>query len=353
MPIHFDKDRMLEVRDAHDRWWNGTLDRPLMYLTIDNAYDAPASKAPFPDQWNCCDFSISPEEVVDAVDAEFSRKEYLGDSYPWFNFAFFGPGVLAAMSGGVLDNSSGAVWFWPPEKHELSDLHPKYDPENIYAKRIKDIYRAGLQKWEGSVIMGMPDLGGVMDVVASLRGTEDLLMDLYDEPDEVKRVIREVEVAWYDAYNDFSAVLEPQKAHTDWSGLLSNTPSYIDQCDFSYMIGNDMFREFVLDTLRKDTLTLDRTIYHLDGVGQLNHLDDILALPNLNAVQWVYGDGKPTGMNWLDVYAKIEKAGKGIMLVDPAQGMLDVVNHIHGSPYVRLGMDKSQMELAKALLAAR
>jgi len=190
-------------------------------------------------------------------------------------------------------------------------------------------------------------------VVASLRGTEDLLMDLYDEPDEVKRVIREVEVAWYDAYNDFSAVLEPQKAHTDWSGLLSSTTSYIHQCDFAYMIGNDMFREFVLDTLRKDTLTLDRTIYHLDGVGQLNHLDDILALPDLNAVQWVYGDGKPTGMNWLDVYAKIEKAGKGIMLVDPAQGMLDVVNHIHGSPYVRLGMDKSQMELAKALLAAR
>ena len=199
----------------------------------------------------------------------------------------------------------------------------------------------------------MPDLGGVMDVVASLRGTENLLMDLYDDPDEVKRLIKDVEVAWYDAYNDFSSVLAPQKAHTDWSGLLSNTPSYITQCDFCYMLGNPMFREFVLETLIKDTKILDHVIYHLDGIGQLNHLDDILSIPDLNAVQWVYGDGKPTGVNWLDVYAKIEKAGKGIMLVDGPQGMLDMIAHIHGSPYVRLGLDRTQTELAQALLAAR
>ena len=32
MPIHFSKDRLLEVRDAYERWWNGTLDRPLMNI---------------------------------------------------------------------------------------------------------------------------------------------------------------------------------------------------------------------------------------------------------------------------------------------------------------------------------
>lgn len=353
MPVHFDKDRLLEVRDAYDRWWNGTLDRPLLNLSIDNAYDVPACSTPLPDQSNCCDFSISPEQVIDAVDADLSRKEFLGDGFPYLNFHFFGPGVLAAMSGGILDNSSGAVWFYPPEKHELADLHPKYDPDNIYAQRIKALYRAGLQKWDGAVILGMPDLGGVMDVAASLRGTENLLMDLYDDPDEVLRLIGEIETAWYEAYNDFSAVLAPQNAHTDWSGLLSSTPSYIVQCDFSYMIGNDMFRQFVLETLRRDTQKLNRTIYHLDGVGELNHLDDILSLPDLNAVQWVYGDGKPTGMHWLDIYERIQKAGKGIMLVDNARGTLDVLSHIHGTPYARIGVSAAERELAEALLRAR
>ena len=354
MAVHFDLERMAQVRENHIRWWNGTLDRPLVRLTVHDAH--PCEKktpAPLLNQQSCADFSWSPEQIVDALDENLSCQEYLGDAYPWFNFNFFGPGILAAMSGGILDNSSGAVWFYPPQKHELCDLHPKYDPDNIYAQRIKALYRAGLQKWDGTVIIGMPDLGGVMDVAASLRGTENLLTDLYDNPDEVLRLIREIEIAWYDAYNDFSSVLSPQNAHTDWSGLLSNTPSYIHQCDFSYMIGNGMFKQFVLETLRKDTQRLDHTIYHLDGIGELNHLDDILALPDLNAVQWVYGDGKPTGMHWLDVYAKIQKAGKGIMLVDGPQGTLDVISHIHGSPYVRLGINASQKDLAQALLAAR
>ena len=42
-----------------------------------------------------------------------------------------------------------------------------------------------MEKWQGSVVIGMPDLGGVMDVIASLCGTENLLFALMDEPDEV------------------------------------------------------------------------------------------------------------------------------------------------------------------------
>ena len=48
-----------------------------------------------------------------------------------------------------------------------------------------------------------------------------------DEPEEVHRLIGEIEVAWYEAYNDFAKVLELQGAYTDWNGLLSRKPSYI------------------------------------------------------------------------------------------------------------------------------
>ena len=92
----------------------------------------------------------------------------MGDGFPYVNFDCFGPGVVAAFCGARLDNSSGQVWFFPQKKQEIGDIHVKYDPENIWVKRIKDIYRAGLDRWNGSVIMGMPDLGGVLDVAASL-----------------------------------------------------------------------------------------------------------------------------------------------------------------------------------------
>jgi hypothetical protein len=93
---------------------------------------------------------------------------------------------------------------------------------------------------------------------------------------------------------------------------------------FCFIIGDDMFKEFVLPTLRRDTERLTNVIYHLDGVGELCHLDSVLSLPDLRAVQWVYGYGQPGPMHWLDVYRKIRAAGKGIWLVGGIQDFFDV-----------------------------
>ena len=164
MPIHFDAERMEAVKDAHARWWKGELDRPLVRATIVDAYAAPQAEAPVLSQANCTDFRWSPEQVVESLDCWLSRQEYLGDSFPMVNFDGFGPGVLAAFCGAKLDNSTGNVWFFPQKEMEIEDIHVKYDPDNIYARRIKEIYRAGLEKWNGLVIMGMPDLGGILEI---------------------------------------------------------------------------------------------------------------------------------------------------------------------------------------------
>ena len=354
MSIRFDLERMARVQDAHVRWWNGTLDRPLVRTTIHNAFPSVRrSPAPLLNQSSCADFSWSPEQIIDTLDEELSSQEYLGDAFPFVNFDAFGPGVLAAFCGAKLDNSSGGVWFWADEKRDISDIHIKYDPDNKWARRIKAICRAGVEKWEGSVIIGMPDLGGVMDVAATFRGSEDLLTDLYDAPDEVSRINREIQDAWYAAYSDISQVLKSQPAHSDWSALLSREPSYIIQCDFCYMIGNPMFRKFVLDTLVEDTKRLAHTIYHLDGVGELNHLDDILNIKDLNAEQWVAGAGKPSPIHWLDVYKKIHAAGKQIMLTGGANDLLEILDALRCTPYSNFELRNSERDFAAKVLAAR
>lgn len=354
MSIHFSKDRMAQVMDTHARWWQGTLDRPLCRITLMDAY--PAAKrtpAPILSQVSCADFQWTPEQLIDALDEQLSQQEYLGDAFPIVNFDAFGPGILAAFCGAQLDNSSGSVWFFPREKKEIGDIHLQYDPDSLWAQRIKAIYRAGIERWQGTVIMTMPDLGGVMDVAAVFRGSENLLMDLYDEPEEVHRLNKEIQSAWYAAFQDLSQVLQPQGGYSDWSGLVSRDPSYIIQCDFSYMIGNEMFREFVLPTLEEDTRRLHNIIYHLDGVGELKHLDDLLALPRLNAVQWIYGAGQPSAPHWLDVYQKIQRSGKQMMIIGSAQDYLQVLDQIHGTPYVLLNMSAKDRELACKVMSAR
>ena len=356
MPVHFMPERMRQALDNHEKWWQGTLDRPLMAVTLSNFYPMGGdAKAPALSQANCADLSWTPEEVIEALDARLSTQEYLGDAVPWVNFDAFGPGVLAAFCGARLDNSSGRVWFFPDQEKRIEDIHVRYDPDNPWARRIKAIYRAGLAKWGDLVVMGMPDLGGVLDVAATFRGSENLLLDLYDAPDEVLRLCGEIETAWREAYRDMEAVLHPGcPAYTDWSGLLSRAPSYIIQCDFSYMIGPEMFRRFVLPTLQRDARWLSRSIYHLDGVGELNHLDALLALPEVDAVQWVFGEGKPGPMHWLDIYRRIRSAGKRAMLVGKPDEALQTIRELGGAGfYAKFALSAEEQDLADALLAVR
>lgn len=119
------------------------------------------------------------------------------------------------------------------------------------------------------------------------------------------------------------------------------------------MIGNPMFKQFVLEDLRDDTRRLTDSIYHLDGVGELNHLDDLLALENLNAVQWVFGDGQLPAECWMDVYRKIIAAGRQYMITGSEQSNLKIISELHGSPYFRHILPHSRLELAKKLLSAR
>ena len=338
MSVHFTKERVQSVLENYELWWEGKLDRALVRGVLENYYPAShTAKAPRLSQATCHDFSWTAEEVIDAEDAFLSTCEYFADGYPVMDFAAFGPGVLAAFLGSELDNSRGQIWFLPCEE-DITKLHVRYDPENKWVCRIKDLYRAGIRRWQGSVIMTMVDLGGILDILASLIGADNLMYALVDEPDEVKRCLSEIQSAWYEAYHDFEEILKPQGAYTDWNGLLSRTPSYIPQCDFSYMLGPDMFEEFVMPSLREDMKRLSHTIYHLDGVGAKKHLDALLSLPELNAIQWVYGVGQPGPYAWVDLYQKVLDAGKQVMIIENGlfNGYGDLRPKLGKSPYVSI-----------------
>jgi hypothetical protein len=80
------------------------------------------------------------------------------------------------------------------------------------------------------------------------------------------------------------------------------------------MISKAMFDDMFLPGLRNECAHTRASIYHLDGPGALHHLDSLLGIPELNAIQWVYGAGKGPATRWLDVYRKCQAAGKSIQL---------------------------------------
>lgn len=333
MPIDFSPDRWDKVRQTYARWWAGDLDRPLVPVVLSGRDPGrPKPAAPLLSQQTCTDLEVPPEDVVDAIDYELSTRVFLGDAYPRVNLDAFGPGVLAAMLGAELDNSTGQVWFHPPGDTSAAELHFQYDPDNLWLRRIEAICRAGARRWQGQVAIGMTDLGGNLDILSAFRPGDFLLFELYDSPDAIKRLTWEAHEIWHCVYERLNeAVQASGTGYTDWAGIYSDAPCYMLQCDFSYMISPDMFDEFARPELEATCRRLPRAFYHLDGPGQLSHLDSLLAIEELDGVQWVPGAGNPGCAEWPEVYRKICAAGKKIQIIDGGFDAIDAVSRQVGS----------------------
>ena len=78
------------------------------------------------------------------------------------------------------------------------------------------------------------------------RPAKKLLLDLYDDPDGVKRLSWHTHDMWWTCYDGLNDILQPANpGYTAWTHIYSKAPYYMLQCDFCYMIGPDMFDEFV------------------------------------------------------------------------------------------------------------
>jgi 5-methyltetrahydrofolate--homocysteine methyltransferase len=333
MPIQFEKSRWDRIRKDYRAWWAGKLKRPLIQMRMGKARDPgrPEPKLPYLPFTSHYDLKVSAEAIVDRWDYEVSKVEYLGDSFPaiWPNF---GPGVAAAFLGCELHNTERTTWFHVTEERPVADVHLRFDPENVWFKRVCDICRAAMDRWQGQVQVGLTDIGGNLDIVSSFRPSERLLLDLYDDPENVKRVTWEAHEMWWRYYEAIHGILRPvNPGYTAWTPIFSSEPYYIMQCDFAYMIGPDMFREFVRPEIAKTAAKLTNSFYHLDGKGQLPHLDHLLDIKELKGIQWVPGGGAAEIDEWPDVFRRIRQAGKLIQFNDTMERFDRVVEQL-GSP---------------------
>lgn len=313
--ISFGEKEWDKTRDTYRKWWCGELGRPILPCVFwgkDAGRNNP--NIPLLSYENCLDLSVSPEQIIDRYDYELSCCEFAGDSFPCMQMSQFGPGIMAAFLGAKPAYGKATVWFKPDCVIPLEDLHFEYDPDNIWWRRVSDIYRAGMQKWRGNVVMAITDLGGILDLLAVFRSTENLLFDLYDNPTEVKRLVNELSTVWMRYYCEITDILKGSQGYSDWATIYYEKPSYMLQSDFSYMIGSDMFRQYAEGELRSTADMLGGAFYHLDGVGELKHLDDILKIESIRGIQWIPGEGAARLQDWSEVYRKISSAGKKLQV---------------------------------------
>jgi hypothetical protein len=263
-----------------------------------------------------------------------SRQTFPGDILPVAT-TDIGPGSLALLMGGDAILADDTVWFLPT----MNPLNPETLPPLHFTTQSKwwHITEATLtacaELAKGKYTVGCPDLVENVDIVAALRSPELLLMDMVERPDWVVEKVWEVNQIFFDVYNRIYDIIKLDDGSSVFGAFRLWGPGKVAkvQCDTSAMFSPAMFSKFVVPALTEQCEWLDYSMFHLDGHQCIKHLDLLLEIDALDAIEWtpdpqVPGGGHPT---WYPMYQRILNAGKSVQAIgvkpEEVESLLDVV----------------------------
>jgi len=233
-----------------------------------------------------------------------------------------GPGSLALFLGSEPGFSPETVWFEPcmQDCETPENLPPlQFDEENRWWQVTRETLEACAKLGKEKYMVGFPDLIENVDILASLRDAQTLLMDMIERPEWVEQKVAEINQVWFEVYQRIYDIIKLPDGSSAFRSFYLWGPGKIAkvQCDACAMFSPEMFRRFVVPGLTEQCQWLDCSMYHLDGTQAICHLDALLEIEALDAIEWtpqagIEGGGDP---RWFEMYRKILDAGKSVQVV--------------------------------------
>ena len=300
-----------------------------------------------------------PQRIVDRYRYFCQTHAFLGESFPNLNIDF-GPGSLASYLGSEIGFKEDTVWF--NKCLDSWDGVPKltFDPENKWFKKHLQLAKDCQALAGDDFYVDMPDLMENIDVLASLRGAQDILFDLLDEPEMIGERIQEVTDIYYEYYDRFYDIIKDEEGGNAYTVFQIWGPGRTVklQCDFSAMMSPEDFRKYIQPSLRSQSENVDHVLYHLDGPAAIKHMDALMEIDGIDALQWTSGDAGPDGTlpDWDVIYDKAIAAGKSIWVKVYSGEFEDWIRNVdrivnkYGSHSLFLLFPEMSMEQAAYLL---
>ena len=309
-----------ETKDRYCAWWEHEYFGRCA-LAVGAPLDDPPDRPEPPAATTVRDRWYDLDAISARLDYNMSRTFYGGESFPIWSPGYPGLASLPTIHGCTCDLDMHTGWHHPmltdPDGFDVSEVEiDTGNPAYVYAMNV--LQRAAREA-RGKSIPSIGAFGGCGDTLASLRGTEQLLLDCIERPDAV----REAEFVLMDMWCDFfDRCHQPIREASDggsacWFGVWSPGRTYCSHNDFSYNISPAMFRELFLPVIERQTQFLDHTVYHVDGVQAFAHVDALCELPRLHALQILPGAGKPSPLHYMDTLKKVQAAGKNLHISIP------------------------------------
>ena len=334
------------AQETFSRWWDGRNEEPVLAVCAPTRHPRVA--------WDAWGFMKAPGRIRDVI-RDFERSceatSFLGDAFPAL-FPQTGAVALAPFYTGYCRFYENTAWFeCGKEWDEVRNL--SRNPESDWALFNREIVETSLDLGAGKWITGMPDFSSPTDILAAIRGTQNLLLDFAERPGDVAETTARITRDLVATEREFASLItRVQRGWSTWMPIWCGAHYLPLQCDFSPMISPRMFDELSLPSLAELARALERSIYHMDGPGEFRHLDSLLSLPDLDAIQWTPGAGNP-GLEdpcWFPLYRRILESGKGLALLGVPFPCIDAVCDAVGTRGLFISAAAPSADEGRALL---
>jgi len=300
-----------DVRQNWRRFWDGTLGRPILLVE-------PPKKGVDPVQKPARGAALSHDygEIVDQALRWAETHEFLGDSVP-----FYLPSLIIDLMPAFLGADIHSIReTWGTDTHakpfieDLNSTEIKFCRDSPWWERWVRLAECIKRKCAGRLIFGTAQpYYNNLDTLAALRGNVQLMTDFYDNPDGVHQAMKQIMTAHAEVMDEVCRILEVEEyGSVTGHGFYADGKAATPQCDFGYNIGKEHFDEFALPYLRQEIDRFDAVEYHLDGLGNITHLESICTIDKVRVIQWVPGAGESLSKDWTWLYERINALGKGL-----------------------------------------
>jgi hypothetical protein len=316
-----------EIAARHEAWWHcAQSDGALLLASVNRDPKRPLSRH--------LDLLGDPPSWLEARRPGIGQTAFSPDWFPFLR-ADFGPVMLGGLLGAPVEFVSDTTWT----RHFITDDWSNAPDWIIHADNPWRIYLPALLKMlaqdaSGQYVACTPSLGGSADVLLNMRGPDALCLDLLDQRNTVRAAIDTIYLAWRESFQliwDTVCSREidnhPPTGLINWVGLWSNQPYHVLECDFNYLIGPREFEDIFLPDIDRQARDVGRGIFHLDGPGATRHIDALLELESLQAIQYVAGAGH-RARSFLPMLRKIQKKGKALQIACDRDEVLELAHEL-------------------------
>ena len=257
----------------------------------------------------------------------FENHTFIGEALPCA-FPYFGTAAIAEYTGCKPNMTPETTWFDPwleePDADQIS-----YSVPEAFEKQ-KNAMAEFVERSQGDYLVSAMDNCGIVDALAQIRGNENLLMDMFTDPGFVEKAVQKLLPIYKKTQDEQFAMIRENNEGSSIGWMQMWAPGRLAQmqCDLSVMISPEMFNRLVMPELEELTAYLEYPLYHFDGMEQIRHLDSLLSLKKLRAIQWTPVAGQPKTSEFMPQLQKIQKAGKNLLLYVQPQEVVKILDSL-------------------------